>query len=563
VSISPDTTIKPKPRDRAKPLVLLAMLLLILAVYLFPAFQQQRINPTAEIRIFYMGTSYQTKAVYRGEEPYLPLDFLREVIDPNIAYDEVNQMVIITTSRNVYHLPVGSSEGLLNLEPYSFTYPVIQDEGITYLPADPLQDYYNLEIIADLEQNILRIYNHREELRQGVILQDTRSRIRAALPSPWTAKFTKDEEVYLLREERGWYWVEAPDGRLGYVAKTKLKLTGAKVWPQPDQSPYQPWNPLGQPIILTWEVAGNTTVNPQELGELTGVNVFSPTWFHLSSQGIIVNKADFSYVKWVHQRGGQVWGLFDNDFDPELTNKFLRDPSLRIRAIKQLLSYAEMYELDGFNIDFENMYLQDKAAFVQFIRELAPLLHEQERTLTVDVTFHSLSENWSLCYDRKALAESADYLAVMAYDENGIGSKKAGSVASLPWVERGLQRMLTEVPAAKLLLGIPFYTRLWTEEIQADGSVKVNSKALSMDKAAEWIKEQQAEIQSDEGAGQHYAEVKGAGITKRIWLEDSYSLQQRVELMNKYQLAGLAAWRRGFESAGTWQLISAFTNKEW
>ena len=79
------------------------------------------------------------------------MDFLQDVIDKNIVFDDQNKMVIIPTTDNVFHFPLGTKEGLLNLEPYSFTYPVIQVGGRIYLPADPLKVYYNLEIFADKE----------------------------------------------------------------------------------------------------------------------------------------------------------------------------------------------------------------------------------------------------------------------------------------------------------------------------------------------------------------------------------------------------------------------------
>jgi spore germination protein YaaH len=296
---------------------------------------------------------------------------------------------------------------------------------------------------------------------------------------------------------------------------------------------------------------------------MEGLQVLSPTWFHLREDGLIVNRADKTYVQWAHQKGLQVWGLFDNDFDPDLTHAFLHNPELRIKVIRQLLSFVELYELDGINLDFENMYLKDKEAYVQFVRELAPLLHEKERLLSVDVTFHSLSETWSMCYDRVGLAAAADYLMVMGYDEHASGSSSAGSVSSLPWVEKGLARMLEEVEADKLILGIPFYTRLWIETIDENGKISLTSKAYSMVTAKKWITEHKARVQIDEIARQHYVEVKEGDTTYRMWLEDELSLTNRIELMKKYRLAGISAWRRGYEPDETWPVLAELVRKVW
>ena len=42
--------------------------------------------------------------------------------------------------------------------------------------------------------------------------------------------------------------------------------------------------------------------------------------------------------------------------------------------IAQILQYAHVYDLDGINLDFENVYLDDKERLVQFVRELTPYL---------------------------------------------------------------------------------------------------------------------------------------------------------------------------------------------
>ncbi len=543
-------------------LVIAILLALAAFIYILPGFLQQPLNSTGESRIYYMGRLIDATAIYKDETLYLPFAFIKEKIDPNIAWDEKNSLVIITTAKNVFHFPLGIKEGLLNLETYSFTYPVVREGETLYVPADPLKDVYDLEVFEDTLGKLVRVHDLKEPVQEAVVTKKSKLRKEPSFRSSYVVKVTRDEPVSVMREDQGWFWVETAAGTMGYIEKNNVKLTTIKTADIIKES-YPPWNPLGKPIILTWEYASQTTVDPAKIGELDGVQVLSPTWFHLTEDGLVINRADKHYVDWAHQQGRQVWALFDNNFDPELTHRFFSDAELRIKVIKQLLSYVDLYKLDGINIDFENMSLQDKGSFVQFIRELAPLLHEKERTLSIDVTFLSSSENWSMCYDRKALSEAADYLIVMGYDENGQGSRVAGSVSSLPWVEAGLMKILKEVPPGKLILGIPFYTRLWQEETDAEGKTKLTSKALSMDSAAEWISANGAEIIIDEKSGQHYVEVSKDNMTYRMWLEDDYSLTKRVELMKKYRLAGLGAWRRGFENEEAWPVLSNLAKQVW
>lgn len=543
-------------------LIFLAAIIMGLAYYSWPVWQQVPLNDTGEPAVYFMGELIDESVYYEEGELYLSFEFVQKNLDTTIKWDNNNRTAIITTSENVYHLPLGSKEGLQDLNPYSFTYPVVEKDGVIYLPADPLKDYYNLEIFENNEAMLVRIHDLKKSVQQGQVTSDVKIRLRNSWRSPWSAAAVPRETVDILKEADGWYWVETADGRMGYLNESKIILSGIRT-PQEAIRKYPPWNPLERPVIMTWEYAGEKTANPLSLGEMEGLQAVSPTWFHLADEGLVINKADKKYVEWAHQKGMQVWGLFDNGFDPDLTHSFLNDAQLRIKVVKQLLSLAELYELDGINLDFENMFLKDREAFVQFARELAPLLHQQERMLTVDVTFHSLSENWSMCYDRAGLAAVADYLMIMGYDEHTAGSSKAGSVSSLPWVEKGIERMLEDVPADKLILGIPFYTRLWVEKTAANGEKELTSKAYSMEAAEKWIAEHGAQVRVDEVSGQHYAELRENDVLYRIWLEDQFSLTNRIALMKKYKLAGIAAWRRGFEKPEIWPLMSNLVKKVW
>jgi len=150
-----------------------------------------------------------------------------------------------------------------------------------------------------------------------------------------------------------------------------------------------------------------------------------------------------------------------------------------------------------------------------------------------------------------------DYMAVMTYDETPAASPVAGPVASLPWVERGLVGVLEEVPREKLLLGVPFYTRLWKETSLGGGRVRTTSRALSMEEAESLLRERGLSPRWDPDAGQHFATFEEGGSRYRIWLEDDRSMAARASLVVKYGLAGIASWRRGYEKPSTWKVIAA------
>ncbi|ASS69019.1 glycosyl hydrolase family 18 protein [Paenibacillus sp. RUD330] len=311
-------------------------------------------------------------------------------------------------------------------------------------------------------------------------------------------------------------------------------------------------------VNMTWEAVYGKSPDPERLPELDGVNVVSPTWFELSNgTGDISSKADLDYVRWAKERNLQIWAMFSNGFEPNRTSIALSTKKSREHMIQQLLQYAETYRLQGINFDFENVKTDDGENFVQFIKEASPLLRECNLVVSVDVTPKSDSEYWSLFLDRPALIPYVDFMMLMAYDEHWASSPKSGSVASLSWVRRSVERLLDEdgIPPSKIVLSMPLYTRVWTETPKSSGGSKVTSKALGMKKAAELVAARKLNPTYDRKTGQNYVEYREDGQLKRIWLEDSTSIKARVALANEYGLAGVATWSRSFMDSGIWNVI--------
>jgi spore germination protein YaaH len=319
-----------------------------------------------------------------------------------------------------------------------------------------------------------------------------------------------------------------------------------------------PEPPSPEPIIVVWEYSGiKTDVNT--IGPMEPVHVVSPTWFAITdTRGTVSSTLDRKYLQWAESRGYQVWGLVTNSFDPDLTAAILTDEQVMISIVDNLIDLATEHNLAGINVDFENFHSDYSTHFTNFIAKLAARCRAEGLVLSVDVTMISNSEYWSMGYDRAGLAAEADYIMLMAYDEHWQSSPVAGSVASLPWVERGLQHVLTEVPADKLLLGVPFYTRLWEIDDSSGEEIVLNSWSYSMHRAEEIIADYDAEIYFDDYARQHVAEYRKDGLLYKMWLEDAGSMRERLIIMENYNLAGLAAWRRGLETPEIWVLIEEF-----
>jgi spore germination protein YaaH len=335
------------------------------------------------------------------------------------------------------------------------------------------------------------------------------------------------------------------------------------------EAPKEDENTANEKINLTWHHI--TRTGTSDTGEyMEGINVISPTWFRIRSfteppapyeyklDGdniyYLQDLGSEQYVKDAHSKGYKVWALFkSNDFSPRNNSGFLNDEAARKSAVSLMRQMIDKYNLDGINMDFENMLVEDKDIYTRFVQEMSEMMKDTGAVLSVDVTKYSpLGGTWSLCYDRARLAQHADYIALMAYDQHNASSSKAGSVADLKWTEEAVLKTLEEVPAEKLLLGIPLYTRLWQS---GDGKV-LNSSAIGMQTAKNKLAEVNVSAVYDEYTGQNYAKWENSGVVFEIWLEDETSLKNRLDLVKKYSLAGVASWSKQFADSNAWAVIS-------
>lgn len=324
------------------------------------------------------------------------------------------------------------------------------------------------------------------------------------------------------------------------------------------------------PITMVFDPIVSETVYDTKYVQ-NGTSIMSPSWFELTTTGLKASsKLSYDYVNSYKEKGYRVWPLITNQFDPDMTSKILANESMWERYKQGLINYATEYGYDGYNFDFENVHYKDKTQLTKFVDFLAKGLRDYNLHSSIDVTGYSNSENWSLVYDRKAYADAVDYVVLMAYDETWASSDTAGPVASYPWVRKHTEQMLSEVPASKLVLGIPFYMREWSVPVKGSWEGKVKSKTLAMTRALDlereyrdvmlWdnhLKGNYLTLTNKNGVYGIYDEKKPyEGTLTKIWFEDPQSLSYKVGLVKELQLAGIAAWRKGFEASDVWPVLS-------
>ncbi|MFB5270002.1 glycosyl hydrolase family 18 protein [Paenibacillus enshidis] len=519
--------------------------------------------------IFIQGKITEYTAEGTGENLMLPLSFIEEFIDDSVRYEASTESVVMATRQQVLYLSEEQEKGELNGEAYKPGRAVAEINNEIYVPYDSVEEIYGTEMQEDTTTGAVMLMRAGESVDLGKVQVQGRSssvalRTRPSNYAPIVEDMTQGTALQLWKRENGWYYAQLDNGYTGYVQSDHVTLDGTRKVNAGEESlsvSEKKWK--GKAVNLAWEAVYSRNPDTSSIGSLPGVNVVSPTWFSIASEeGEIEDNADPQYVLWAHHRGMEVWGLLSNGFDPDITSGALSTYERRMGIIQKTIALAKQYELDGINIDFENVYTKDGANVTQFIRELKPLARANDLILSIDVTPKSDSELWSVFLDRASLGKITDYMMIMAYDEHWASSPEAGSVASLPWTETSVRRIIDEdgVPPEKLVLGIPLYTRVWSEE-EKDGETKVSSKAIGMESAAEILKEHKLKPQFLEKEQQNYVEYEEDGVPKKIWLEDKSSLKARVKLAQSLQLGGIGVWNRNFASDDAWDVLKTFNTK--
>ncbi|MDP1511670.1 glycosyl hydrolase family 18 protein [Paenibacillus sp. CMAA1739] len=512
--------------------------------------------------IFMKGKLTGYEAQSSGKNMLMPLKLIQGQIDPTIRYEDDSQTVIMATRQSLLHMNVSQTQGELNGKAYALSVAPQIIGGEVYVPIEAVSEVYGISIHEDPVTGAVILMKAGEKVRLGSVekkdgKQDDRIALRkeASSLSFILTDVSQQTKVRIWSQQGDWYFVQLDNGYAGYIKSDcitegeELAIPSVK-----DELSISEKHWEGRPVNLAWEAVYNRKPDPSKFDPMPGVNVVSPTWFSVvDDEGTVESKADPAYVSWAHRKGMEVWGLLSNSFNPEITTEALSTFERRKAIVDQMISLAQENDLDGINIDFENVHTKDGPNVTQFLRELKPMARAHDLILSIDVTPKSQSEMWSAFLDRKSLGAITDYLMVMAYDEHWAASPKAGSVASLPWTEASIKRILQEdeVPPQKVILGIPLYTRVWSETPK-EGKIKVTSKSLGMESVADIVAEFKLKPKFRASEGQNYVEYTEDGVVKKIWLEDQVSLKARVELAKSLNLGGIGVWSRSFADKNAW-----------
>ncbi|WP_246096488.1 S-layer homology domain-containing protein [Paenibacillus sinopodophylli] len=300
-------------------------------------------------------------------------------------------------------------------------------------------------------------------------------------------------------------------------------------------------------IKLGWQYGQSTTQFENNI-MTSNVNTLSPRWFFAEASGEITDAADASLVAWARKHNKKVWPMFGNRSDQAATHKLLSSVSSRTSLIAKLSAYVVKYDVDGINLDFENVAPQDRAALTAFVTELAKKLKLMNVTLSMDVS-PDRGTDWTDAFDFAALGKQVEYMVLMGYDEHWGAGSGAGPNASLDFVEVAISKLLKVVPNEKVILALPFYNRDW--DLNKEGSV-ASTAFITLSEQHAILSKYAIKPKWAAQAGQYTAAYIKNGVRHQIWVEDGRSLTAKYKVAAEAGLAGLAYWYIGGESQDIW-----------
>lgn len=511
--------------------------------------------------VIYNHERLEEPVIVENGRVYMTFEFVREHLNKRFYHDIWNDDILYTTKDAVLTFVADSNTYTDSRQnSYDGEYPVVKKkEGALYLALDFVGKYadFNYRYYENPSRIMIwDIYETREYVSAD---KDTQMRLEMDIKSDIIRNVAAGETFEVLEGGgNGFKELRSEDGFTGYVQEKYLTDSFSRTEVSSFVPEEQPESiHFSTKINLTWHslgaAAGGAKVT-EALQDTRGINVISPTWYSITSNdGEVSSHANESYVAKCHELGIMVWPLID-DFNTGLDGVELYSRrETREKLIDRIISDSKTYGFDGINIDFEKVTADSAVHYLQFIRELSLACEEEKLVLSVD---NYVPKDYNLHYDRTEQGIWADYIIVMGYDEHWAGSD-AGSVASIGFVEEGIVETLREVPAGKVINAMPFYTRIWLETPNADGTVTTTSRAVGMETAYKTIKESGYPAIWDETCAQYYCAydyAEGNSVVK-IWLEDEKSIEEKMKLFKQYDLAGVASWRLGFETSGTWDVI--------
>ena len=488
---------------------------------------------------------------------YLSEADITNFFDKHLYLEEETNKIITTYGNKIAE--IGFDENVININGTDKEISAHAEErnGEIYLPISEMSDVYDIEIQNIPETKVITMDSLDREQKRANVTKSAAVKSSSNFISRTVDRVEKGEAVIVISVDGNYARIRTSDGKIGIIKSNILENEVIAREKRVEEKQIE-----GK-VNLVWDYYSEYVTAPDRQGTtIEGINVVSPAFFYIDEEGSLqenIGKDGENYIDWAHNNGYKVWPMVSNAYAAreslDVTSNIMNSYENRKELIEDIVEKCEEYNLDGINIDFENMYAEDKDMYSRFIIELTPRLKEKGKVLSVDVTAPDGADTWSMCFDRHVIGDVADYIIFMAYDQNGTSSTKPGTTAGYNWVNLNLVKFLQteEIEEEKLILAVPLYTRVWT----TDSSGEIVGRSTVAMKDIESTIPAGVEKTWDNDLKQNYVEYMEGNNKKQIWIEDIDSLKAKISLIKENNLAGVAAWEKDMETDEVWDMFKS------
>jgi spore germination protein len=271
-------------------------------------------------------------------------------------------------------------------------------------------------------------------------------------------------------------------------------------------------------------------------------------WYSMDGSGNLREPAGpprQNVIQYVRSHGMKMGVLINN-----LGSDMLTTAAVRSHAAAQIAAVAKADGYQEIHIDFELVPSDLRGDFTAFMAGLRKALPPSVALSVSVFPKVGVTSDVNGVYDYQALAKYVDYEVIMLYDNHSPGGP-AGPVSPWPWVLENIAYFRQILPTSKIVLAAGVYGYDWP---------------VGSTRAAEWpldyIKKlaaaHRATIQTDHvSQNPFFRYTDNSGTPHIVWFQNSATVRQRIDLVVKDGLRGVAIWALGQEDQKVWQVLES------
>lgn len=475
---------------------------------------------TSNTNLYFKGEKITLQdGLFRQDDRYfISYEDIKLNFEENVFYDKISKKLIITTWDNVIKIKSEDTIKHENKKWYDISY-IASKLDLDFIPSK--RNIYILDhelIDATLLYNRVELYDITENKVKSILDKNSTVNVIVdeARDSKWVNVIVTSENYKMV----------------GRILNKKLSFKDVNYKEEVDKLEKQVVVYVQDTLSKNTDITKVTGIS-QNLIRLSGKdkittnNIYRPSGYNKEIYAVFTNGYKFS------------------NFDTDILTHMLNSDENKEKTIKSILEFLDKNSLNGVVLDFKKFKTSDKTLLTEYIKELGASLHKENKKLYINV------EN-TTSIDIKACENFVDYIIVEAYGERTVHSKTFGAYSSVSFVNSVVEDIKKlDIDVKKIILGISPNSLLFT--IRA-GTI-IDTEMYNMNMASKYIKANNLEIITDNINKMHYIDFKKGITSYKMWLEDEYSIKEKMNILTKNNLSGVSIYKSGDENINIYDII--------